>query len=72
MSVCTIELTPSATGWFYPAQVFTARPRVRQRETIAPDPVREVGGPIRPICLGYGPDGRSRLAPLPPRLSVLA
>jgi hypothetical protein len=68
MSECTIELTPSISGWYFAASTVGMTPRIGSvRETSersAPDPVQDVA----PACIGYGPDGLPYLSA--PRASV--
>jgi len=65
-----IDLTPSMTGWYYasvsPAHFQAREARPTPRTT--PIPV----APADPVCLGYGPDGRPRLASVRPRVWYLA
>lgn len=60
------------TGWYYAAQMAEAAPRIRRpfvrSEDASPNPVVESA----PACLGYGPDGRPRLAQPSSRISFLA
>jgi hypothetical protein len=64
-----LDLTPSMTGWYYASvsqrylQAHEARPNPRT----TPIPV----APADPVCLGYGPDGRPRLASTRPRVWYL-
>ena len=65
-----LELTPSMAGWYFAA---AARPQLLGREALPPPPSYSPSvAPIDPACLGYGADGRPRLASARPRIWFLA
>jgi hypothetical protein len=65
-----LELSPSASGWFYSN---AARPAAPVRATApVPAPARPaVVEPREGLCLGYGPDGSPRFGAPRTRLSLL-
>jgi hypothetical protein len=68
-----LELTPSMTGWYYAAG---SAQRLAVREVPVPRPPRPMidHAVIAPqdVCLGYGSDGRPRLASNRPGIWFLA
>jgi hypothetical protein len=65
-----LELAPSAAGWYYPYQPVADAP---VRNGCPPgSAVRVEPEPATDTILGYGPDGRARLASAPPQLWLLA
>ena len=55
-----LDLTPSMTGWYFAS---ASVPRLQPRDTQSP-PIADCSGgdPLEAVCLGYGPDGRVRVA----------
>lgn len=61
MTACTIELTPSMSGWHYAASTVGAAPRIRNDRETCEQPVPDNVQEVSPVCIGYGPEGRPRL-----------
>jgi hypothetical protein len=65
-----LELTPSMAGWYFAAP---STPRLLGREALPPPALHSPSiAPVDPVCLGYGADGRPRLASARPRIWFLA
>jgi len=65
-----LDLTPSATGWYYP-QLWLPAPPVSGAQLSAPAP-RSIPVMTEVATVGYGPDGRIRRVSARPRLWLLA
>ena len=65
-----LELSPSGAGWYYAHRPLAEAPIRRAYTPVLPRPV-DINPPDL-ADIGYGPDGRVRLASSPPRIWFLA